>query len=828
MADSATESEDSGQTPTKVVAPPTKPPPPPPPVFKPSPATDNDTYFDKYFKPLNGDIILSAKLEYEPTDPKVKKVVSKQSKKGKPPPPPVLTKRAVRLYSDEFDQTQLHPGDFILRRGMFELQTKPSPGNHHTIHEWCWKDLEMATIHVYWPNYHSKGNWFKVARFPLVYCLGAILDLDPFQTRRDFKEEDPNLKESTGDIIIRRLKIQDPTRPWGCTFDPWQLQEYWDEKNLLSGDIVVQACGKYFPPFSGRVEEKEPSFKLKEGLFRVEVDCAWRDPETKKWFYGGQDVFCYKVNVNDPCITQERFRAVPKPGDILITQGDNLLRPVCDRNYSKGGYVQMYNDKRFFYPGDPPLRPVNVNGPGNIAIRFGHFNHDWQWTPHPCLQLFHFHERECAWYTLGPVLLTYKWMVAPDDRFEQRPLELNSVVPNLVPKEGDIIIRKPRPPPPKLPNPLVEKETLRTSSYFEENPSAPKSDPFWERIMKIVPYSAQAIRKSPLVQGDCLLRTGIEPAGPLSTAKYNATAELYMLVLDHWDRLVWIFRGYDKVFFGGPQVEPHYQDELPEYEGTRSEVVVQKRDLSTPSPIPQLVSTQLRPSSSSSSKRKVDDVLIERSVWNNPGYANGFSWRIQEENRTNEKPKSKGKEGEDKDEKSKRKESKSRAGHDKNDSRINKEAEAKTVTPGHREEQKVPLPENNKKQSTVQFDVSTKFSHEVIENEFAQDEHKTLNKQKSNESLGAQSPKAEEGKTTDNTENRTSLLVHHGSGTTTSGVEAEEDSKSFKTEYKAEVKTEKVETNRSSKKMESRTEFTVISKRTTTVIEETRTEEVTQ
>ncbi|KAL2644566.1 hypothetical protein R1flu_012153 [Riccia fluitans] len=748
MSESATtESEESVETLPKVVTPTTKPPPPP--VFKPSPATDNDTYFDRYFKPLNGDIIISNKLEYEPKDPKAKK-----SKKGHPPPPPVLTKRAVALYNDEFDQMQLRPGDFILRRGMFELHKKPGAG-YQEIHEWCWKDVDMATIHVYWPNFHSKANWFKVARFPLVYSLGPILDPDVFRTCRDFKE-DPNMKESTGDIIIRRLKIQDPTRPWGWTFDAWQLQEYWDEKTLLTGDIVVQACGKYFQPFKGSWEEKEPIFKLKEALFRMEVDCAWRDPgSVKKWYYGGQDVFCYKVKVNDPSITQERFRAVPKPGDILITQGENLLRPLCDKNYSKGGYVQMYNDKRFFYPGDPPLKAVNVKGAGNMAIRFGHFDRHWHWTPLPCLQLFHFHEKECAWYTLGPVLLTYKWMVAPDYRFEQRPLELNSVVHSLIPKEGDIIIRKPRPPAPKLPNPLIEKE-LRTDSYFQDARSQSKLDPFWERIMKIVPYNSKAIWKSPLVQGDCLLRAGIEPAGPLSTAKYNATAELYMLVLDHWGRLVWIFRGYDKVFFGDPQVELYYDDRLPQDNETKPELGP-NRDLSIPSQVPRLVSTRFRPSANL--KRRVDDVLIERSVWNNPGSRmvspGEFRYLItlhepdelpymeeipskQERDVQNEElwiPYQ-----EDNNEKPKRKESKSRGEDDKN-KRTNKE-ESSTEGPqeDYKEEEQPPeVPKDiNGKDVQPGLAFSTQFSQEVIDDEFDdEDEHRKLNQEeKSIPSLG--------------------------------------------------------------------------------------------
>ncbi|KAL2623567.1 hypothetical protein R1flu_003772 [Riccia fluitans] len=151
MSESArTGSEKSVETLPKVVTPTTKPPALL--VFKPSPATDNDTYFDRYSKPLNGDIIILNKIEYEPKDPE-----SKKRKKGLSPPPPVLTKRMVTLYSNEFDQMQLCPGDFILRRGMFELHKKPGSG-YQEIHEWCWKDVEMATIHVYLPNYHSKGN----------------------------------------------------------------------------------------------------------------------------------------------------------------------------------------------------------------------------------------------------------------------------------------------------------------------------------------------------------------------------------------------------------------------------------------------------------------------------------------------------------------------------------------------------------------------------------------------------------------------------------------------------------------------------------------------
>ncbi|KAL3699890.1 hypothetical protein R1sor_017912 [Riccia sorocarpa] len=199
------------------------------------------------------------------------------------------------------------------------------------------------------------------------------------------------------------------------------------------------------------------------------------------------------------------------------------------------------------------------------------------------------------------------------------------------------------------------------------------------------------------------------------------------------------------------------------------------------------------------------------------------------ENRTNEKPKSKGKKGEDKDEKSKREESKSRAGHDKNDSRIKEAAEAKIVTPCHREEQKVHYlkaksraPSSSTNSSSTSLEViknhnlkveeksnqveSRKVEHEAtLTTQYHKQEETSfqIENRKPSAKLGAlagaQSPKAEESKTTDNIENRTSLRVHHGS-VTTSGVEAEEDSNSFKTKFKAEVKTEKVEQTEAQRK----------------------------
>ncbi|BFI28533.1 hypothetical protein MPTK2_2g20470 [Marchantia polymorpha subsp. ruderalis] len=550
----------------------------PPPAFKPSRATDNDTYFDRYFKPLPGDIVLCEKLEFEKKDKTVKKVKKVKKNEKTEKEPPVLAKRAVSLYYEGFDKSQFHPGDYILRIGMFELSR--AADTQEQTDEWCWKDLKLATLHVYWPNYHSRGDWFLVAKFVLQKGIRGIIDPDAYRLPRDFKE-DPKFKESHGDIILRRIKIADPTRPWGWAFKPFQLQEYWIDSDLQPADIVVHVRGHFFPEFRGRPEERDSPYTLQQSLFRLEADCCWCDPVSQKWLYGGQAAHNFKVKATQNWITQERFHAVPKPGDILITQGENLLKPITDTNH-EGSYVQIYNERRFFYPGNPPLATVNVRGPGNMAVRFGHFDEHWVWEEHAALQLFHYHENHGAWYTLGPVVLPHLWTNRPDYKFEQRPLALNSVAADLIPRDGDLVIRKPLAPPPKLPSPLESKPDLRTHSYFEtkDDELSPSPDPFWKRVMKVVPFSAEHIRRYPLVPGDCILRAGLETAGPLSRAKYNATAELYMLSLDHWDRKVWVFRGRDKTFFGGPAPEPYVEDydramKIPHHEPV-------KRDLRQP------------------------------------------------------------------------------------------------------------------------------------------------------------------------------------------------------------------------------------------------------